>query len=199
MTKYIVRLMLVLMLVGISSCDILKQVGEMAQFAKCDFRLSTVENLNLAGVNVQQKKSLNDLNFADAAKLTAAYLGGSLPLNLTLNVQVKNPNAAQASMNKLEWIMLIDGVEMVRGVNQQTINVSPNGGVATLPLQIGVDLKQALSGKSKDAILNFGLNLAGAGNTPTRITLKAKPSIRVANQLIDYPGYLTVDTQFSSR
>lgn len=182
----------------LSSCDILQQVGEMANFARCEFRLNTVENLNLAGVNVQNKNSLNDLNFVDAAKLASAYLSGNLPLTMTLNVQVKNPNPAQASLNRLDWILLIDGVEMVNGVNQNLVNVAANGGVSTLPLKIQVDLKKVLSGKSKDAVINFGLNLAGAGNRPSRMTLKAKPSLKVANQLIAYPGYITVENEFSS-
>lgn len=182
----------------LSSCDILQQVGEMANFAKCEFRLSTVDNLRLAGVDVQNKNSISDLNFADAARLATAFASGNMPLNMTLNVQVKNPNPAQASLNRLDWIMLIDDVEMVRGVNQQTVSVSPNGGVSTLPLQISVDLREVLSGKSKDAVLNFGLNLAGAGNRPTRITLRAKPSLKVANQMLSYPGYITVENEFSA-
>jgi hypothetical protein len=183
-------------MIWFTSCDVLQQVAEMAAFTKCQFRLSTVENLSLAGVNIQQKKKLTDLSFTDAAKVTAAFATGNLPLSLTLNVQVKNPNAAQASMNKLDWILLIDGIEMVSGVNQNRVNVPANGGVATLPLKISVDLNKALSGKSKDAILNFGFNLAGVGNQPTRITLKAKPSIVVGNQTLDYPGYLSVENEF---
>lgn len=184
---------------SLTSCDVLKQVAEMATFARCEFRLSTVENLNLAGVNVQQKKSLSDLSFTDAAKLTAAFAGGQLPLNLTLNVQVKNPNQAQASLNKLEWILLIDGIEMVSGINQERVNVPAGGGTAILPLKIGVDLMKVLSGRSRDAILNFGFNLAGMGNTPTRITLKAKPSILVGGQTLSYPGYLSIQNEFTSQ
>lgn len=183
----------------LTSCDVLKQIGEMAAFTRCEFRLSTVENLSLAGVNIQQKKNFSDLNFADAARLTAAFVGGELPLDLTLNVQVKNPNQSQASLNKLEWILLIDGIEMISGLNQQKVTVPAGGGTAILPLRIGVDLKKALSGKSKDAILNFGFNLAGAGNKPTRITLKAKPSVMVGNQIVTYPNYLMIENEFTSQ
>ncbi len=197
MYKKSLSLALIAGMIWLTSCDVLQQVAEMAAFTKCQFRLSTVENLSLAGVDVQQKKKLSDLTFTDAARVTSAFATGTLPLSLTLNVQVKNPNAAQASMNKLEWILLIDGIEMVSGVNQNRVNVPANGGVATLPLRISVDLNKALSGKSKDAILNFGFNLAGLGNQPTRITLKAKPSIVVGNQTLDYPGYLSVENEFN--
>ena len=82
---------------------------------------------------------------------------------------------------------------------QQNIQIPANGGTSIIPLTIGINLKEALKDKSGDAIANFGLNLAGAGNKPTRITLKAKPSIMVNGRSIAYPGYLTVENEFTSR
>lgn len=183
-----------------TACDVLNQVQQMATLAKCEFRLSSVDQLRLAGVNIQQVRQLSDLKVMDAAKITtAAISGGSLPLNFTLNVEAKNPNSAIAGLNRLEWTLLIDDIEMVSGVNDNRVQIPANGGTAVIPLTIGVDLKQALKGKSADAIANFGLNLAGAGNKPTRITLKAKPYISVGSQTIAYPGYLTVQNEFTSR
>lgn len=183
----------------LSGCDILNQATQMLNLTKCEFRLATVDQLKLAGVNIQQVHKLSDLNMLDAGKITAAALsGGSLPLTFTLNVEAKNPNSSMAGLNRLDWILLIDDIEMVSGTNQNRVQIPANGGTATLPLAISVDLKQALKGKSGDAIANFGLNLAGAGNRPTRITLKAKPTIVVGNQTIAYPGYLTVQNEFTS-
>jgi hypothetical protein len=182
-----------------TACDILDQARQVAMLSKCEFKLKTVDQLKLAGVNIQQIKKLSDLSLTDAAKITtAATLGSKLPLNFTLNVEIKNPNTTAAAMTKLDWILLIDDIQMVSGMNEQRIQVPANGGTAVLPLSIGIDLKQALKGKSADAIANFGLNLAGAGNKPTRITLKAKPYIQVGGQSISYPGYLTVQNEFTS-
>ena len=196
-TKNVVILLLTIVI--LNSCDILNQVKQMETFAKCEFRLNTVQNISLAGVYIQNIKKFSDVNLLDAAKITAALAQGSLPLSLTLNVDVKNPNSTTAAMNKLEWILLIDNIEMVRGINNQRVSVSPNGGISTLPLQITTDLKKVLSGKSSEAMLNFGCNLAGVGNRPTRITLKAKPSIMIANKSIAYPGYITVNNEFGSK
>ncbi len=183
----------------LSSCEVFEQFTQMQTFSKCDFKLKTVENLTLAGVNVQNINSFSDVNLLNAAKITAALASGKLPLSLTLNVDVKNPNQSSAAMNKLEWIFLIDDIELVRGITNNRVEIPANGGVATLPLYISTDLKQSLSGKSGDALLNFGFNLAGAGNKPSRISLKAKPSIVVANQTLSYPGYITVNNEFGGR
>jgi hypothetical protein len=200
MKKLISFSAILLTMMLLSSCEILEQAQQMANLTKCEFRLNSVDQLRLAGVNIQQVRQLSDLNFMDAAKITAAAAsGGNLPLNFTLNVEVKNPNSAAAGLNKLDWILLIDDIEMTTGVNNQRVQVAANGGTAIIPLNIGIDLRQALQGKSADAIANFGLNLAGAGNRPTRITLKAKPTIMVGSQTISYPGYLTVQNEFTSR
>ncbi|MBW6492671.1 MAG: hypothetical protein K0B15_15920 [Lentimicrobium sp.] len=182
-----------------SGCEILNQAQQMTNLTKCEFRLSSVDQLRLAGVDIQQINQLSDLRLMDAAKITAAAAsGGSLPLNFTLNVEAKNPNTAMAGLNRLDWILLIDDIEMVSGVNDQRVQIPANGGTTNIPLTIGINLKEALKGKSADAIANFGLNLAGTGNRPTRITLKAKPTIMVGSQTISYPGYLTVQNEFTS-
>ncbi|KAF0196676.1 MAG: hypothetical protein FD166_2278 [Bacteroidetes bacterium] len=182
-----------------TGCEILDQARQVAMLSKCEFKLKTVDQLRLAGVNIQQVKKLTDLNMMDAAKITAAAVsGGSLPLNFTLNVEARNPNTAAAGLTKLEWILFIDDIQMVSGVNEQRVQIPGNGGTGIIPLSIGIDLKQALKGKSGEAIANFGLNLAGAGNKPTRITLKAKPTIMVGSQSIAYPGYLTIQNEFTS-
>ena len=200
MKKIMLMLAVVITTIAFSACDILDQARQVAMLSKCEFRLSSVDQLKLAGVNIQQVKKLSDLSLLDAAKITtAAVSGSSLPLNFTLNVEVKNPNAGSAGLTKLDWILFIDDIQMVSGVNEQRVQIPGNGGTGTIPLTIGVNLKEVLKGKSGDAIANFGLNLAGAGNKPTRITLKAKPTIMVGSQYIAYPGYLTVQNEFTSR
>ena len=192
-------LVLVVVLIAFSSCDVLQQAQQMATLAKCDFRLKTIENTSLAGVNIQRIQHLSDVKLMDAARITSAYAGQSLPLTFTLNVEARNPNSGTASMQRLDWILYIDNIEMANGTNTQPISIPGNQGTAIVPLQITTDLKKSLSGKSGDAILNFGFNLAGAGNTPTRITLKAKPTITIGGFQVAYPGYISVSQEFSSK
>lgn len=183
----------------LSSCDVVKQIEQMGMLTKCDFRLKTVENTNLAGVNIQRVQKLGDLNFIDAARISAAMTGKELPLTFTLNVEARNPNATPASMQRIDWILLIDDIEMANGTNTQQVMIPANQGTIIIPLQISSDLKKSLTGKSGNAILNFAFNLAGAGNTPSRISLKAKPTILIGSFPLAYPGYITVTQEFSSK
>lgn len=192
-------LALLMMSLVLSSCDVMQQVQQMGMMTKCDFRLKTVESTNLAGVNIQQIQKLSDLNFMDAARISAAMTGQQLPLTFTLNVEARNPNTSQASMQRIDWILLIDDIEMANGTNTQQIVIPANQGTVLIPLQISTDLKKSLTGKSGNAILNFAFNLAGQGNSPSRITLKAKPTILIAGFQIPYPGYITVNQDFTSK
>jgi len=189
---------LTILLVLLSSCGLRKQISEMQNFAKCEFRLKTIEDINVANVNVQKVKSISDLNFMDAALITASLAKGTLPLSLTLNVEAKNPNTSQAAMNKMEWILLIDKTEIVEGVLNERIVIPPSGGSSIIPLHIKTDLSAVLK-KSGSELLGYGFGLTGSDNTSTRITLKVKPTIMIGKVPITYPGYISVSKEFTSK
>jgi hypothetical protein len=167
----------------------------MKTFAKCEFRIESARNMKLAGVNIQEKHSMSELSFTDAAKIAGVLAGGTLPLTFDLNIEVKNPNPGMAAMNKLDWILIIDDIEMTRGILNQRIEIPANT-VTSFPVAMSLDLMKSLNGKSGDALINFALNLAGTGSQPTRIKLKAKPTIMVGTTLIEYPGYITIRQEF---
>lgn len=186
------------LLLFFTSCDVMQQVTQMSNLAKCDFRLESVQQLSLAGINVQNVNSVSDLNMFDAAKIATAVGSQQFPLDFTLNIEAKNPNASAAGMTKIDWILLIDDMEMTRGILDKQVTIPANNGIAIIPMQMHVDLQEALKGKSADAVINFGMNLAGAGNKPTRFTLQMKPTITVGGFPIAYPGYLNVKTEFGT-
>ena len=168
----------------------------MRNFGKCSFWLRDVQDITLAGVDMQYVDQFSDLSFPETARITAAVLSGDLPLSFILNVEVYNPNPEKAIMNEFKWILFIDDIEITNGIVDRRIEVSPNGGIALLPISLSIDLFDALSGENADAIINFGFNLAGLGGEPSRIKLKAKPSVYVSGKRINYPGYITVEGEF---
>lgn len=193
-------LLLLLISVGylFQSCEILQQAQGIHALSKCKFRLESVNKLELAGVGIQNKDSFSDLSLSEAGQITRAFISGPLVLSFNLDVEAKNPNEREASLNKFEWILFIDDLEMTRGTTNKFVSIPSNNGTGILPLSINFDLKQALSGENRDALLNFGFNLAGIGNRPSRITVKAKPTVYVAGRGIDYPGWIRIENEFTS-
>ena len=178
-----------------TGCALLEQFRQLSAFTRCEFRLVSVENQTLAGIRIAGKRSPRDFGLRDAARFGTAVAGGALPLAFTLNVEVRNPNAGAAAMNRMAWILLIDDIEMTRGEVEARVEVPPNG-TAPLPLAMEVDLRQVMTGQSLDAMVNLAFNVAGEGTRPTRVSLRVRPSIMVAGQSMDFPDYITVTAEY---
>ena len=200
MIKKISRLSIVILIIifaaiAVNSCNFLKEISTLG---KCEFRVTTLDDPEIAGVDVSQIRSFTDLSFVDMGIISASFLKGDLPLSFTLNVEARNPNPAMAALNGLEYLAFIDDVEVARGNFDSRIEIPANGGVTTIPLRLNTDLIDIMKKDSRQALVNFGLNLADAGNRPTRISIKVKPTILVGAMEINYPGYFTVKHDFTS-
>ncbi len=180
---------------AMQSCSVLKEVSTLG---KCEFKMGTLENETIAGIDVSNINSYSDLSLGDVARVGSHVLQGELPLSLTLNVEARNPNPVTAALNRLEYIAFIDDVEMARGALNQRVEIPASGGTATIPLNLATDLLSLLSRESRSALFNFGLNLADASNRPTRLTIKVKPTILVGMVELTYPGYFSVSHEFTS-
>jgi len=180
-------------------CGVSRQVNQVKNLSNCDFQIHSVENLNLAGISIQNVNSVSDLGLADFGRIMAAMILPVFPLSMTLNIVGRNPNTKPAGLNKLDWILFIDDIQMTSGSLDQAFVIPPNQGTAVIPVQITVDLKKVLNGRSADALVNFGLNLKGKGGTPTRFMIKLKPTIMTGKTPLTYPGYITVRTEYSSQ
>lgn len=181
-----------------ASCSVMKQANEMRSFAKCEFRVKNVEEVYLAGVDITEVDQFSDLDFSQASTISMQAMKGKLPLNFILNVEVRNPNEERASMNRFLWDLYIDDELISKGKVEEDLKVPPAGGISVLPVQIGVDLFNVLSGESSDAVLNFAMNLSGDGTYPSRVKLRIKPTIYIAMTQVKYPGFFTIEEEFVS-
>jgi len=181
-----------------TGCGVTKQAQQVSDLAGCDFRILSVENVNMDGVMIQNIKSVNDLNFSDVARIMAGLTSPVFPLSLQLNLEGHNPNKREAGLNRLEWILFIDDIQMTSGILEKPF-IIPSNGTSIIPVQIGLDLKQVLSGKSANVILNFCMNLNGLGNVPTRFKIKLKPTLIVGGKPKTLPGFITVRTSYSAK
>jgi hypothetical protein len=173
-----------------------RQTQLASNLASCDFRLRSAENINLAGVDFEHVHSVSDLGFSDMARILAGFGSPVFPLSMQLNIEGRNPNSEPAGLNRLEWILFIDDIQMTNGVVDKPFVIPPSG-TAIIPVQVALDLKTVLTGKSAEAIINFCLNLAGNGLEPTRFKIRLKPVIVVGGSALQYPGYITVKTTYS--
>lgn len=177
------------------SCTILDQVDEMNQFSRCEFKIKDVQQLNIAGVDMEGKHSFSDFSFIEMSRLTTALAGDKLPADFTVKLKARNPNSTKASMNKLDWKLLLDNRYMTEGTIDKYIEIPPDDGEADVPVKVSVDLKEILSGESGKALMNLVANITGQGSNSSNVSMKLSPSIRVGNRMLQYPGYITIEHQ----
>ncbi|MCS6795271.1 MAG: hypothetical protein NZ516_04860, partial [Raineya sp.] len=150
-----------------------------------------IDNLRLAGINLQEKTDISEVGALDIAALLKSFTQKSLPLTFTFNININNPNDKLAALNYLEWIAEIDKVEIAKGVVNQRYEI-PAGENIMMPLQISSDLYKIFSQKEGRELIGKALGIKDENNQPRNLTLRVKPSISVGKGYIKYPGYIVV-------
>ena len=178
-----------------SSCQ---SKDELMALSKCEFRVKDVGEVTLGGVPIDGVEEVNDLTNEELGVLLLGILTENLPLALTINVEVRNPNEDVAALDKAEWILYVDNKMITEGLYDERIEIPPHNGISLMRVPVTANIAEIMAGESNEALLNLALNLANAGSQPSLITLKAKPYIRVRNRLIPYPGFFDIKTEFTS-
>ena len=192
MSKLKKTVMILCVALGLASCDVLTQVAQMANFANCTFNFNNVNQIQMLGVNLSKGMTKENLNVTQLLSLTNAIMNKSLPVTFNVNLDVKNPNSIAASMAKMDYIVSLNGKQVVSTTLNQAVSVPANS-TNTVSSPITTDLFQLFSGESADAIVTLAFKLAGASSNPVKVGLKVKPYISVNGQQLAYPDFISMD------
>lgn len=192
MSKLKRTLIVLFVTAGLASCDVLTQVAQMANFANCTFDFNSVNHIEMLGINLSKGMSRENLNISQGLALVNAISNRSLPVTFNVNLDVSNPNSIAASMAKMDYILTLNGKQVVSTTMNNSVNVpAKSNSMVTIP--VTTDLFQLFSGESADAIVNLAFKLAGASSNPVNVGLQVKPYITVGNQQLAYPNYITLN------
>ena len=192
MSTFKKTLIILFVTMGLASCDVLTQVAQMANFANCKFNFDSVNNIQMLGVNLSKGMSKSDLNAAQLLSLTNAIMSKKLPVTFDVNVGVNNPNTIPASMTKMDYVVSLNGKEVVSTTLNKSVSVgAKSNSVVSIP--ITTDLFQLFSGESADAIINLAFKLAGASSEPVNVGLKVKPYVSINGQQLAYPDFISMN------
>lgn len=192
MSKLKKTLIVLFIAMGLSSCNLLTQVAQMANFANCTFDLKNVDHIQMLGINLGRGMSKDDLNATQLLNLANAVMKKELPVTFNVNLDVSNPNSIAASMAKMDYIVSLNGKQVVSTTMNKSMNV-PAQSNSIISIPITTDLFQLFSGESAEAILNLAFKLAGANSDPVDLGLQVKPYITINDQQLAYPNYITIN------
>ena len=192
MSKLKKTIIILFVTMGLASCDVLNQVAQMANLVNCTFDFNSVNQIQMLGVNLSKGMSKTDLNATQLLSLADAIMRKQLPVTFNVNVDVKNPNSIAAAMTKMDYILTLNGKQVVSTTMNNGINVPANSS-SVVSIPITTDLFQLFSGESADAIVNLAFKLAGASSNPVNVGLKVKPYINIGNQQLAYPDFISMN------
>jgi hypothetical protein len=201
-SKAILRSSLIALCCTWLSCTVAKDIQQaMTNLSRCKFKLDSVSGFTLAGVQLAGK---SNINFSDGATLLAAFAQNELPASFTLGVAAINPNdgtggtaKASATLIRFPWTLIIDNTLTIQGDIPSQVVIPGTGQQSMIPLNIQLDLAKFFKDKGYEHMINLALALGGASHSPSRITLRARPTLNTDFGPMTYPGELDiVDKEF---
>ncbi len=188
--KFLILLVTVATLVGCSSIQ--KGIVGTYNIANCEYNYNSISGLTLSGIDLS-----NGISVRNIPKITTVLAGNtsSIPLNFTVNLDVKNPNQSEAMLHGLQYVLSIDGVQFTTGSLNRSLNIA-SGQTQRLPITVGVDLVTLMKTNSKDAVVNLTKNFIGMGSKKSQITLQLKPTFMIGNTAVPSPVYIPVSFNF---
>ena len=192
MKKAIIVLSIILLMY---SCDVVNQIGGAYNLSQCKYDYKSIDNIQIAGVNLGKANSLSIANIASLSTILAGSSLQTIPFSMTLNLDVNNPNEVAAYLNGLDYMIELNDMEFADGKLDVPLRIEP-GKTAVLPLSIGVDLKNLMNRYSKEKVTPELSKLIGISPGQTKVTVKLWPKVLIGNTPIKSPTYIPVTFLF---
>lgn len=197
------RLALYLITLGLflsfSSCSVIQTFQNIARLK---FKLDNINGIQLNGIPLAGKTSLQDFSATDLLSITSAVASKKLPVSFVLNVDALNPNngtggnpKTDVQLTKFPWKLFIDDKETITGDITSPVSVPGVGQTVIFPLKIQMDLFKFFNDKDYQGLINLVLKLKGQQSNPVSVKLVARPSVSSPIGDITYPGELTIVSQ----
>ena len=189
-------LIFILLVIGEVGCSAYETIVNLSRLK---FRIDSIDNLELAGIPLKNKLSINDFSTLETMKLSTAFVRNTLPLTFTINVDAKNPNdgtggypRTNATIVSFPWRLFLDDKQTVTGNIGSEVAVPGSGETTKIPLKVTIDLVQFFKEKGYQGILNLALNLVKESSAPSKITLYAQPTVSSQLGNIKYPKEIKI-------
>jgi hypothetical protein len=185
-------------------CGVSRQIGEAKTLGDCKYNIISADSMLVAGYDVREFRNirkLEDFNPIKYPRLAAGLLTRNIPFGAKINLEITNPTLKLAALNQLEYRVLLAGKELANGFINQRIEVPSAGGKTVVPVHLKTNAYDLLTDPTtRDAFTNVLRNLSGEqGSTPTKVTIKIKPTLDLFNKAVNYPGYITIEQDLTGK
>ncbi|MBO7606108.1 MAG: LEA type 2 family protein [Paludibacteraceae bacterium] len=172
----------------LTGCSSVKGVKN---FSNSQFNYKDITNIRLANIEVSHIRTPKDLSYVDLLQLIPAFKDKSLGLNMNVNINVTNPNAEEAKLEGVEYIIWVDEREVISGNMEKKISIGANQ-TEVLSIPVSVNLLNMATFSTLDALLEFAIGLATDNPDASRMKVSLKPYFNIGNKNVKMPFFVTV-------
>lgn len=181
------------------SCGVNKQAQQIKALEKCTYKIKSADHISVAGTAIGNLLNNQNINLASLPGLAFGLLRKDVPLRATLHMEITNPSGNLAAINEFEYKVLINKQELATGFVNQLVSVEP-GTTVVVPVDVNANVYQFISNAKVMSEITEFLRAGGSGSEKKGlVTLKIRPSIKVGNTLVKYPGFISIDKEVSSK
>lgn len=192
-------ILLLSVMVLLSGCDVMNKVGGAYQLSQSEYRYKSLSDIQLSGLNLGDASSISLSNLASIATiLSGGAARQSIPFNMTLNMDVTNPNTSAAFLDALDYAIKINEMEFVEGKMDIPIRIEP-GETKVIGVPISVDLKELMNRYSQERVTSEMSGFLGITPNETSVAVKLWPKFLVNDKLVKVPAPIPVVFNFGGR
>jgi len=184
------QLVPLLLLVCFLGCATAREILALRQV---EFRFDRLSDARIAGIHLDRIRSYDDVAPLDLARLTLAIASKDVPLDLTVHVEGKNPQAnnVTARLIAMDWAYFIDERESVSGRLSDAYSFPP-GEPRDVPVVVSFNLV-SFFGRDSRALLDTALALSGQRASAHAVSLRITPTVDTPVGPIRYPTPITLN------
>ena len=174
------------------SCDVVKQIGGAYNLLQCKYDYNSIDNVQIAGINLGKAKSLSIVDIASLTSILTGDVLQNIPFSMVLNLDVENPNEKTAAfLNGMDYTIEVNDMEFTTGKLDVPVRIEP-GKSSVVPLSIGLDLKSLMNRYSKSKVSSEMSRFLGISPGQTKVTVKLWPKVLIGDVPITSPAHIPV-------
>ena len=176
-----------------TGCGVSRKISLLEQ---CRYDIKSADSVYVAGRDLTRQIKTGRFDLGSVPELAIGLLRKDIPLRARINLGIENPGSKPIEINQFDYIISFKGQELVNGTTERRIDINPNE-TTVVPIMVKANIYSILSDRNtREEIFSY---LRGTETAQkSLISIKIRPSIRVGNKLIKYPGYITIDKELSS-
>jgi hypothetical protein len=170
-----------------------KTKDDLEAFKEADYKLEHIEQVNVNGIDLLNKRRPEDFSFRDAALLFSAFSDNKLKATSTvgLNVDLKDGDTERImTITQLKWQLLLNEEKTLSGVIDERVELKH--GLNRLTLSSPLAFTQDKDGNNLNKLLKLAMLLNQKDTDKPKVTLQIKPTILTSVGPLELPTFINI-------